>query len=164
VNINLDLLKDEILEYLAGEEFLVFRSIPGGLEGHPMVFWDAPGYPDYRAFLHVAKQSGARIILFAHRELTAGEVDDTVEMLQHSTLARDERRSIERSLDGLRSNIGSVCSIELGFAYDGRLYVFELVTDWFSTFMDFLELLEAASGDEEEDEDGPSLGGYFSKN
>jgi hypothetical protein len=36
MDLNLDTLKQEILEYLEQSEFAVFRSAPGGLEGLPM--------------------------------------------------------------------------------------------------------------------------------
>lgn len=165
MDINLDQLKPEILEHLASEDFVVFRSLPGGLDGHPMVFWDAPGYPDYRSFVHVAKQAGAKMMLFAHRDLYAGEVDDALEMLKQSTLSREERRSLERGLDDTRDHIGSTCTLEISFGYEGRMFVFELVTEWFSQFMDYVELLEAATSDDDDDEEErPPLGGYFSKN
>ncbi|MEO7651355.1 MAG: hypothetical protein ABIZ80_12895, partial [Bryobacteraceae bacterium] len=116
--------------------------------------------------VHVAKQAGAKMILFAHRDLHAGEVDDALEMVKQSTLSREERRSVERGLDDTRGHIGKICSIELSFGYEGRMFVFELVTDWFAQFMDYVELLEAATSDDDDDdeEERPSLGGYFSKN
>ena len=129
-----------------------------------MVFWDARGYPDYRSFAHAAKQAGAKMMLFAHRELHEPEVDDALEMLKQSTLSRDERRTLERGLDEVRRHLGSTCTLELSFGFEGRMFVFELVTEWYQQFMDYLELLDVAGDDDDDEEEPPSLGGYFSKN
>ena len=58
MDLNLDTLKREILEYLETTGFAVFHGSPGGLEGMPMVLWDAEHYPDYQMFLDVATKTG----------------------------------------------------------------------------------------------------------
>lgn len=168
MDLDLDKIKQEILDYIAAEGFAVFRGQSGALEGLPMVFWDADGHPEYQAFLAVAKSAGARIVIFAHRTFTAEEVDDAFEQIDDCDFGREERRSIERGLSDLRPFAGLTCSVELAFDYQGRMYVYELVTEWFQTFADLSDLLMAASssGPEEDDEDesGSSFGGYYSKN
>ena len=55
----------------------------------------------------------------------------------------------------------------MAFDYQNRMYVYELVTEWFQTFVDLSELVIAASAsadDENEDEADSSFGGYYSKN
>ena len=81
MDLNLDTLKQEILEYLEHSEFAVFRSAPGGLEGLPIILWDAERYPDYQMFLETARKTGAKMILFASSEFESTEIDDTVEEL-----------------------------------------------------------------------------------
>jgi len=167
VNYNLDSLKQELLDYIVSEGFAVFRSQSGALEALSPIYWDTEAHPDYQAFLNVAKIAGARMIVFAHREFREEEIDDALEQLQECDFGRDEVRSIERSLSELRAFVGSTCSLEMAFDYEGRMYVYELVTDWFQTFVDVSELLMAASssGDsEEDDESDSSFGGYYSKN
>ena len=165
---NLDTLKQELLDYIVAEGFAVFRSQCGALEGLPTIFWDTDSHPEYQPFLNVAKSVDARIIVFAHREFEAEEIDDAVEQLADCEFGREEQRSIERSLTDLRAFAGSTCSIEMAFEVHGRLYVYELVTEWFQTFIDLSELLMAASSTENtgDDEDGTdsAFGGYYSKN
>lgn len=164
---NLDILKQELQDYIVSEGFAIFRSQSGSLEGLSPIFWDTETHPDYQAFLNVAKIAGARMIVFAHREFREEEIDDAVDQLEDCEFGRDERRSIERSLSDMRAFVGSTCSLEMAFDYEGRLYVYELVTDWFQTFIDLSELLMAASSSDdsdEEDESDSSFGGYYSKN
>ena len=165
---NLDTLKQELLDYIVAEGFAVFRSQPGAMEGLPTIFWDTEGYPSYQSFLNVAKHADVRIVVFAHREFDAEEIDDAVEQLADCEFGREEQRSIERNLSDLRAFVGSTCRIEMAFEVGGRLYVYGLVTDWFQTFIDLSELLMAASStdssDEGEDGTDSAFGGYYSKN
>ena len=163
---NLDSLKQELLDYIVSEGFAVFRGQPGLFEGLPTILWDTEAHPDYQAYLNVAKIAGARIVVFAHREFPLDELEEALEQAQECDLPRDELRSIERSLGEMRPHVGSTCSIEMAFDYEGRMYVYELVTEWFQTFLDLSELLMAAapSNDDDEDESDSSFGGYYSKN
>src|ERR1039458_1063417 len=95
MDLNLDTLKQEIVEYLEHSEFAIFRSAPGGLEGLPIVLWDAERYPDYQMFLDTARKTGAKMILFAAREFESPEVDEAVEELDECDLSREERRGLD---------------------------------------------------------------------
>jgi hypothetical protein len=167
VELDLDSLKAELLDYIAVEGFALFQTQAGSLEGLSMIFWDTDANPEYKAFLAVAKTAGARVVIYGHREFEAEEIDDALEQMKDCELGREERRSMERSLSGLRSFVGSTCTLEIAFDHQGRLYVFELVTDWFQTFADLSDLLLTASSaddDEDDDESDSSFGGYYSKN
>jgi hypothetical protein len=168
VTYNLDSLKQELLDYIAAEEFGVFKGQTGGNEGFPKIYWDTGRYPEYQAYLNVAKIAGVSVIIFAHREFEAAEIDDALEQIEDCEFGRDEQRSIESSLADLRPFVGSTCIIEMAFGYQGHMYVYELMTEWFQTFMDMSDLLVAASSangdDDGEDESDSSFGGYYSKN
>jgi len=164
---NLDSLKQELLDYIAGEEFGIFKAQTGGNQGFPKVYWDTERYPEYQAYLNVAKTAGVSLIIFGHREFEAAEIDDALEQMNDCELGRDEQRSIENTLADLRPYVGSICIIEMAFGFQGHMYVYELMTEWFQTFMDVSDLLVAASAngdDDGEDESDSSFGGYYSKN
>jgi hypothetical protein len=163
VDLNLDALKREILEYLDSKEFAVFRSSPGGLEGIPMVLWDAEKHPDYQMFLEVARKSGIRLIMFASREFEAEDLDDLLEQLSACGLTREEQRDYESRLRELRAYEGVTCSLELAFDHNSRLYVYEVQPDWYEEYLGVEEEIMTRLTDDETDQDD-SLGGYFSKN
>jgi hypothetical protein len=163
VDLNLDTLKREILEYLDSKEFAVFRSSPGGLEGIPMVLWDAEKHPDYQMFLEVARKSAIKLIMFASREFEAEDLDDLVEQLDACGLTRDEHRDYESRLRELRAYEGVTCSLELAFDHNSRLYVYEVQPDWYEEYLGMEEEIMTRLTEGETDQDD-SLGGYFSKN
>ena len=163
MDLNLDTLKREILDYLESREFAVFRSSPGALEGTQMVLWDSEHFPDYRMFLDAAAKAGVKLILFASREFEASDIDDLIEQLDDIDFGADEERDYQARLRRLRPYEGVTCSLELAFNHDSRLYVYEMQPDWYEEFLEIEDEIATLITDDEIDE-GDSLGGYFSKN
>jgi hypothetical protein len=161
VDLNLDTLKREILEYLDSAGFAVFHNRAGGLEGQGLVLWDTDRHPDYQAFLDVAQKCGARLILFASAEFEASDIEEVEAQLEECELSREERRDYESRLRELRVFTGLTCSLELAFDHDSRLYVYELQPDWYDEFGGIEDEIMARTP---EDDEPNSLPGYFSKN
>jgi hypothetical protein len=168
VDLNLETLKQEIVDYLAASDFAVFRSHPGGLESLPVITWDAERFPDYRMFLDTARKAGQKLILFASRELEQEEVDEALEELEDATeLTREERREFEGRIRTARRYVGSTCALEMAFDYNSHLYVYEIQPDWYQEFLEASEELSTMLGLNEEDveSDGSDgLGGFYSNN
>jgi hypothetical protein len=164
MDLNPDTLKQEILEYLEHSEFAIFRSAPGGLEGLPIVLWDAERYPDYQMFLDTARKTGAKMILFAAREFESPEIDDAIEELDECDLSREERRDLEGRLRELRVHEGVTCSLELAFDHHARMYVYEIRPDWYDEFLSIGDeiAVHLPAGEAEQKDDGSF--GYFSNN
>ena len=163
MDVNLDTLKREILEYLGSSGFAIFQSSPGALEGFPLVIWDSQHHPDYQKFLDVARQIGTKLILFASRVLETADIDDLVEHLDECELSREERRDYESRLREMRAFEGVTCSLELAFDYNSRLYVYAVQPDWYEEFLSVEDEIVSRLSDEDDSEDD-SLGGYYSKN
>jgi len=164
LDLNLDTLKREILDYLDSAEFAVFHSSPGGLEGLPMVLWDTEHHPDYQMFLEVAKRSGIKLVLFATREFERTDVDELLAQLEECDLTREEQREFESRLRELRIFEGVTCSLELAFDYHSRLYVYEVQPDWYDEFLSVEEEVVSRLAAEDDTDEGDTLPGYFSKN
>ena len=162
MDLNLESLKNEILDYLGRSEFAVFRSFSGGLEGMPMVTWDIDRFPDYRQFLEVAQKAGVKLIMFACREMEEDEIAELLEEVEETNLTREERREVDRRIKEAQRRIGAVCSLELAFDYNSHLYVYEAQPDWYEEFLDLTEEINAAHDTMEDGADG--LGGYYSAN
>jgi hypothetical protein len=165
VDLNLDTLKREILEYLEANGFAVFHASPGSLEGLPSVFWDSDGHPDYQAFLEVARKSGTAIVLFATSEFQSDDIDALVAQLDDCEITRERRREFESRLREMRIFAGVTCDLELAFDYNSRLHVYQVQPDWYEEYLGIEDEIISALADDDDDmdEDEP-LGGYFSKN
>lgn len=166
MDLNLETLKSEILDYLEHSDFAVFRNHAGTLEGLPIITWDTERFPDYRTFLDVARKAGEKLILFASAEFEEEEVDDILEELEDSDLTRDERRDLENRLSKARRHIGETCTLEIAFDHNSHLYVYEAQPDWYEDFVDACDEITSAMQIEDttqgSGEDG--LGGFYSNN
>ena len=164
MDLNLDTLKHEVLEYLDTAGFAVFHGHPGGLEGPPVVLWDTGHHPDFRMFLEVARKAGINLVVFGTREFEAADIDDLLAQLDDCELTREERRDYESRLRELRIFEGVTCSLDLAFDHHSRLYVYEVQPDWYEDFLGVEDEIVSRMADEEQMDEGDSLPGYFSKN
>ncbi len=164
MKLNLDALKTEIQEHLENEGFTIFHGFSRMMQSQSLVLWDAERYPDYKLFVQTAKTAGAKMIILNQREFSSDIIDDALEQLEVSDLPVDDQRTIERRLKEMRVYEGFTCSLELSYDFQGRIFLFDLQTDWYEDFSTLLEDLEFFETDEEEEDDEGPISGYFSKN
>jgi hypothetical protein len=160
---NLDTLKDEVEKYLVEQGFNVFYGQSRLLDSLPIIYWDCDRYQDFRKYLAVARSAEAKLVVFHHREFTPDNINDALDRLESAGMPHEESRTLDRRLKELRKYEGFTCALELSFDYQGRIYVFDLCTEWYDELSDMLEEIDMFSVDEDEDDEGP-IGGYFSQN
>ncbi|HTC33491.1 MAG TPA: hypothetical protein VK724_08970 [Bryobacteraceae bacterium] len=160
---NLDVLKPEIELHLEEMGMAVFYGHSRALDTVPVVYWDCEQYPDYRLFVQSAHTAGAKIVVFHQREFFSEQVDDALERLHACELPSQESRSFEERLSDLRAHEGSVCAIELSFDHEGRVFLFDLRTDWYDEFSDMLDEIQLLTAEPDNGDDSP-ISGYFSRN
>ncbi len=150
--------------YLAEQGFNVFFGHSRVLDSLPIIYWDCERYPDFRKYLGVARSAEAKLVVFHYREFTRDVIDDALDRLEAAGMAQDESRPLERRLKELRKYEGFTCALELSFDYEGRIYVFDLTTDWYDELSDIQEEIDLNSMDDEDDDEEGPLSGYFSQN
>ena len=159
---NLDTMRSEIQAYLESHGIGVFHGYPRGGEHTSAVYWDVDEHPEYQGFLAAAEKAGVRLVSLYANQFSDAHIDDAIDRLEESALPRENRRSLEARLREMGVYAGFICQIELSFDFSPRVYIFDLHTEWFNDFNEILDLIEEAY---EEDEDQEPLGGgYFSKN
>jgi hypothetical protein len=160
---NLDSLKGEVEKVLADQGFNVFYGQSRVLDSLPVIYWDIARYPDFRKFLDVARNAGAKLIVFYHREFTPDHIEEALDRLETAGMPHEESRGIERRLKELRVYEGFTCTLELSFDYEGRIYVYDVCTDWYDELSDILEEIDVFGADDDDDDEAP-ISGYFSQN
>ena len=161
---NLDALRAEIASHLEHEAFNVFYGYSRLLDSLPLVFWDTEKHPGFKEFASAAKAAEVKLIVFHQREFSLSHVEDALDRLETLDLPREEHRSLQRRLKDLLVYEGFTCSLELSFDYAGRIYVFDVHTEWYDELTDILDELEFFQPDDEDDDDDTPIGGYYSKN
>jgi hypothetical protein len=100
-------------------------------------------------------------MVFHQRTFMSEQVDDALDQLAGCNLPREEHREFEERLTRMRGFDGFVCAIELSFDHEGRIFLFDLRTDWYDDLTEIVDEIQVLTPDAEDD---PTLGGYFSKN
>ena len=158
---NLDTLKTEIEHYLEDSGLAVFHGYSRALESAPTVYWNCEQYPDYKRFVQAALTAGVKIMVLHQRTFQSEQVDDALEQLALCSLAREEYREFEQQLTSTRAFDGFTCAIELSFDYEGRVFLFDLRTEWYDSLTEVMDEIQVLAGDKDDD---PTMGGYYSKN
>jgi len=164
--LDLETLRKEMQAHLEKSGMPIFFGHHRMLDSLIQVSWDTEGHPDFREFIETGRKSGAKLVVFNPASFQLDQIDEALEELETADFTREEKRHFETRLKQLQAYEGFTCSLQLSFALEGRLYLFELRTDWYDSMRDILNELEVASdpfSDEEEEEEGP-IGGYFSNN
>ncbi len=166
MSLDLETIRAEMLSYLQANDFAVFYGYSRMLDSLPFVYWDVDSHPDFRAFLDVAGKAGVKLVVFHYRAFTLDQIDDALERLEHTTMTREEKRSFEMRLRELQAYEGFTCTVELTFDFEGRIYIFELRTDWYQSLGEILSEIDETTDydDDEDEEDQGPMPGYFSKN
>lgn len=159
--LDLESLRAEIQAYLDDSGLAVFHGYHRMTDTLNQVSWDTERYPNFKEFLSTAHKTGAKLIVFHHQAFSLDHIDEALDRLEESDFTHEEKRNYETRLRKLQAYEGFTCAVELSFCLEGRLYLFELHTEWYEALNDILAELDAAA---EEQEDDGTLGGYFSNN
>jgi hypothetical protein len=162
--LDLETLRAEMQAYLESSGMAAFYGYHHVLDTLTQVSWDTDGHPDFREFVEAARKANVSLIVFNHQAFSLDQIDSALDELEQSELTREEKRNYETRLRQLRDYEGFTCSLELSFALEGRVYVYERHTEWYATLTEILAELDAASEEEEEGDSDGTIGGYFSNN
>lgn len=167
MNLNLDTLKEDIVRYLEENDFVIFHGAHVDLDPYP-VKWNVKSYPDYQMFLHVARRSGANLIVVQSLEFERSDVELAYELLDEADLNFEEEDVFRKKLADYETYSGFTCRLRLAFSIGQQAYTYEAAASWFEEFEELCDELEDTSyyledEDEEDAEESNGLG-FFSKN
>jgi len=160
---NLDTLKAEMEHHIEESGLTVFYGYSRSMDSMPAVYWDVERHQDYRMFVKTAQDIGSKLIVLHQREFDSAQVDDGLEQLSECGLTEEEQSDFEQRLGSMRVYDGFICAIELSFDHEGRVFVFDLRTEWYNELTDILDEIQLLTADVDDDDETP-MSGYFSKN
>ena len=138
---NLLSLKDDMVAFIEGHGL---KRLPGYItEDVPSIVWDGADNPDaWKDFVEMAKHVGAPFVTFSEMTLESDELDELVEAVSDINFPDEESTElVEAKL--LRKYTGMVGYIQLGFAYQGLVYLYEATTEWYENYQMLLEDIES---------------------
>lgn len=153
---NLATTKDDMIAFIAGHGM---RRVPGHAgDDVPSVLWEDEGNPEsWKDFVETAKAAGAVFVTMSEVVLEKDDLELLMEEMQDQEygLGIDSGVSGMDEAQALVSHIGKVGHLQLGFPYQGVMFIYEASTEWYEHYQQLLDSVEGL-GDivfEDEDED-----------
>ena len=138
---NLLSLKDDMVAFIAGHGL---HRLPGYVtEDVPSILWEGNGNPEsWKDFVEMAKHVGAPFVTFSEMSLEREELDALVEEAGEMNFPDEEATELVEA-QWLRKYAGNLGYIQLGFVYQGLVFLHETTTEWYERFQTLLEDVES---------------------
>jgi hypothetical protein len=137
---DLTTLKDDMIAFIEGHGLRRFNAYVS--EDVASVGWSPDDdHPDaWKDFVELAKASNVSFVTMSHVNLDKEDVDLLINRLQEIEYMSEE--DLEEA-GWLRSFIGKVGYLQLGFPCQGVMFLYEAATPWYETY----QRLESAADD-----------------
>lgn len=131
-------VKDDMTAFIEGHGMRRFQGYVS--DDVQSVLWDGGENPDgWKDFVELAKSSGAPFLTMNDMLLERNDVDFLLTRLQRANYTNEE--DIEEAR-WLRTYVGKTGFVQLGFPYQGMMFLYEVSSDWYDRYQRLLDLAE----------------------
>ncbi|MFB3815316.1 MAG: hypothetical protein ACE14L_14515 [Terriglobales bacterium] len=135
-------LKEDMVAFIEGHGMKRFRAYVG--DDVSSVMWDPDDNPEsWKDFVEVAKASGAGFLTMNDFVLDQEDLDYLIERLRAS---RYINQSDIEEARWLRAYLGRTGFIQLGWPYQGVLFLYEISNEWYDRYQRLLDLADECGG------------------
>ena len=150
---NLISLKDDMVAFIAGHGM---RRLNGYVtEDVPSVIFEEENPDGWKDFVELAKAAGAPFVTMSEVVLEKSDIAILLEQLRDQTFPDEDAQELEDA-EYLIKHVGKIGYLQLGFAHQGVMFIFEVATDWYDSFQSLMETVTDLRGivvdDRERDE------------
>ena len=136
-------LKDDMIAFVEGHCMRRFHGFVDS-EDVGVVMWRTEGNPDgWKDFVELAKLAAAPFVTMDSWTLKREELDELLDNVSHAEFLNEEDLEEAR---WLRTYIGKTGYVQLGFAHQGVMMVYETSTEWYDRYQRLMELSEDFGG------------------
>ena len=139
---NLISLKDDMVAFIAGHGMRRLNAYV--TEDVPTVLFEEENADGWKDFVEHAKAAGASFITMSEVVLEKADIAILLEQLRDQPLPPDAAEEIEDA-EYLVNHVGKVGYLQLGFAHQGVMFLFEVATDWYDSFQGLMEIVTGMS-------------------
>jgi hypothetical protein len=135
-------LKDDMIAFIEGHGLKRFRGYVS--EDVTSVMWDAGDDPDsWKDFVELAKASGASFLTMNDFVLRQEDVDFLITRLRDGMFSNPE--DVEEAR-WLRTYLGQTGFVQVGWPYQGILFLHEVASEWYDRYQRLFDLAEECGG------------------
>jgi hypothetical protein len=136
-------LKDDMVAFIEGHGLRRFAGYVD-YEEIQCVMWESGDNPDgWKDFVELAKSAGAPFLTMHSWTLKREDLDALVQRLANAEFANSEDMDDAR---WLRTYLGKAGFVQLGWAYQGTMFLHETNTEWYDRYQRLLEFSEDFGG------------------
>jgi hypothetical protein len=140
---NLASLKDDMIAFTQGHGLRLFQGYVDQEEVQS-VQWKTNDNPDgWKDFVELAKAAGAPFLTMDSWTMERNDLEELVQVVSHGEFTDEE--DIEEAR-WLRAYLGKTGFVQLGFAHQGIMMVFEASSEWYHRYQRLLEMSEDFGG------------------
>jgi hypothetical protein len=140
---NLISLKDDMVAFIAGHGM---RRLNGFVsEEVPSVIFEEENPDGWKDFVEHAKAAGAPFVTMSEVILEKSDIAILLEQLREQAFPGDDSSEIDDA-ERLVNHVGKVGYLQLGFAHQGVMFLFETATEWYDRFQTLIETVSDLSG------------------
>jgi hypothetical protein len=139
---NLISLKDDMIAFIAGHGMRRLNAYV--TEDVPTVLFEEENPDGWKDFVEHAKAAGAPFVTMSEVVLEKSDVAILLDQIREQTFP-DEAPELDDA-EYLVNYVGKIGYLQLGFAHQGVMFVFEVATDWYDRFQDLLETVSELGG------------------
>ena len=136
-------MKDDMTAFIEGQGM---RRFFGYVEAEeiPSILWEPGANPDgWKDFVELAKSAGAPFLTMHSWALVREELDRLMERLSEGDYTAEEDLEDAR---WLKTYVGRTGFVQLGWAYQGCVFVYEAGTEWYDHYQRLRELADDVGG------------------
>ncbi len=131
-------LKDDMTAFIEGHGMRRFQGYVA--DDVQSVLWDAGDNPEsWKDFVELAKAASAPFLTMNDMLLERTDVDYLVTRLQKANYTNEE--DVEEAR-WLKTYVGKTGFLQLGFPYQGMMFLYEVSSDWYDRYQRLLDLAD----------------------
>jgi hypothetical protein len=136
---DLSTLKDDMVAFITGHGLQRFHGYVSTDEVQ-CVIWNNEGNPDgWKDFVELAKSAGTPFVTMHSWTLERQELEELAERLRNAHYTNDE--DIEEAR-WLKAHVGQTGFVQLGWSYQGIMFLYESSTDWYDHYQHLVEVAD----------------------
>ena len=140
---NLLSLKDDMVAFIAGNGLRCMNAYVS--EDVPSVIFEEETPDSWKDFVEHAKASGANFVTMSEVILEKGDIEILLEQLRDQNYPDEQAPELDDA-QYLINYVGKTGYLQLGFAHQGVMFIYETATEWYDRFQQLMEAVTELGG------------------
>jgi hypothetical protein len=136
-------LKDDMVAFISGHGMRRMSAFV--TEDVPSVIFEEDDADGWKDFVEHAKASGAAFITMSEVVLEPEDVATLIGQVRDEDFPEHDALALDEAQD-LLQHTGKTGYLQLGFAHQGVMFLYEAATEWYDQFQDLMEAVSDMGG------------------